>query len=173
MEDWLLILLISLDMMFEAVIVAYLSGRWAYKIFIRGFTEQTPATKAAVAGLISVAMITPVATGKSVKDENGRDIPETKPLFVYMGRQLFYQFELYLRSKAGGMNSGLEKMASSDPEMAALMQGGGMLSGIRKRRRDESVISYLIEVAATSPQGQEVIGNIMKTKAAELLKPPV
>lgn len=168
MEDWLLILLITGEMIFDAVIVAWLSGKWAFKMFMRGVTHPDDNVKRAVASLVTQLIVCPVATGRTVKDADGIDVPESKPLFAFMGREMFRQFELYLRAKSGGDQTGLGKIAGSDPDLAAMMAGSGRLVGIRKKRKDEGIVEYLTEIVATSPQGQEAIGKIMSSKLGEM-----
>jgi hypothetical protein len=169
MDDLTLIALISLEMVFDAVIVSWLSGKWAFRMFIKGMTDGSPEVKDAVASLIGMALFSPIATGKTVKDEDGHEIPETKPLFVFMGRELLRQFELFMRAKSGGNKSGMEAAAAADPELASMMAGGALFGGIRKRRKDEPLMSYILETAVTSPQGQEYIGKIVESKLGALI----
>ena len=169
MDDLALVLLITIDMAFEALIVSWLSGKWAFKLFMRGRVTASPEVRDAVASLIGMSIVTPVRTGRKVKDEDGHEVDEVKPLFVYAGRELFHQFELYMRSKAGGNRSGAERAAESDPELGAMMSGAGIPYGVRKRRKDEPLFSYLAEVVAMSPQGQQVIGNLVESKLAALI----
>jgi len=150
------------------VFIRFAVLHWGGKAVIDKLMTPDDETKAAVASLVTMLLATPVATGKKVTDEDGKEHPEVKPLFVFMGHELFRQFELYMRAKVGGNKSGLERAANADPEMAELM-GGSLLGGIRKRRKGESLTEYLLETLATSPQGQKLMGDIVESKMASLM----
>ena len=151
------------------VFIRFAVLHWGGQAVINKLMNPDDETKAAIASLVGMLLSTPIETGKVIIDpESGKESKEVKPLFVFMGQQLVRQFELYLRAKSGGNKSGMEKAAGADPELAAMMQGN-LLGGLRKRRKDEGIVEYLLETIATSPQGQEMIGKVVESKLGSIL----
>lgn len=88
MDDWLLILLITVEMLFDAIVVSWLSGRETKKALLRTFTEPDEAAKVAFSGLFSemlACLMTPSIEVPIKGGEKG-EVKRISPAQALMGQ---------------------------------------------------------------------------------------
>ena len=129
-DEWLLILVaVLINGLIDCTLVAWLAGRRSKKALQSWLMSGDEEMQAMVAKIITLAIVTPVRTGKTVTDEDGKEQPEEIPLFRFMGRELSNVVLLKLKSARGGTKTQAGNAISDDIDAASFLGSFGPRKG--------------------------------------------
>lgn len=122
--DWLtLILLILINGVVDCSLVAYFAGRRSKKALVEWLMSGDEEQQKAIGQIIALSIVTPIKTGRKVKDEDGKDHDEVLPLFKFLGRELSNSFLYKIKASRGGQMGGAGKDLSDDLGMSPSLLG--------------------------------------------------
>jgi hypothetical protein len=104
-----------------------------------------------------MAIVTPIETGKTLTDDDGKEMKETLPLFKYVGRELSNALLYKLKAARGGSMSAAGKDAMDGLD-------GPSLLGSLGPRKNQTSMEWIMEQAAPR------LMPIIEKKVAELLE---
>jgi hypothetical protein len=152
-----IIVLVLVNGLIDCTLVAWLAGRRSKKALTDWLCSGDPEMQAAVATIISTAIVTNVKTGKIIKDEDGKEQEELLPLFKYIGRELSNSLIYKLKAARGGSVSAAGKGAIEDLGSPDLLSSFGP-------RKGQKQMDWIIEQAAPR------LMPIIEKKIAEMVE---
>jgi hypothetical protein len=156
--DWLgLILLILVNGLVDCTLVAYFAGKRSKKALVDWLMSGDQEQAEAVAKIIGLAIVTPIRTGKKVKDEENKEYDELLPLFKYLGRELSNSLLWKLKAARGGT------MAQTGKDAMEQFDGPSLLASMGPRKGQTSA-EWILEQFAPR------IMPIVEKKVQEILE---
>ena len=141
--DWIgLVLLILVNGLVDCTLVAYFAGKRSKRALVDWLMSGDQEQAEAVAKIIGLAIVTPIQTGKKVKDEDGKEHDELLPLFKYIGRELSNSLLWKLKAARGGTIAGAGKDAMEQLEV------GPTLFASLGPRKGQTSMEWIMEQAA-------------------------
>lgn len=130
-EDVLLLVVLWLvcGLFSAAVFIRWSVLRWAGKAMINALMKPTDETRAAVGSLLGLILSSEVQTGKMIL-EGKKEVPETIPFLLYLGREIWK----YLGTMGKASNGGMTSKALNDLGLPALGP-----------RKGQSSLEFLLE----------------------------
>lgn len=168
LEDLLVIVLVWLvcGMVSALLFVRFIVMRYAGKAVIKAITHPDEETRGAVAALLNMIMSVPIKTGKKVKDGDGRDVDEVLPFSRFMMREMsnfmLAKFKASIGGTASDAGDGVDEIVNGDMKMK-------LLSKMRPRRKNQSRLDWLLELAAEHPEILDKFKNVQKDTSGSLL----
>jgi hypothetical protein len=153
----LIILAVLVNGLIDCTLVAWLAGRRSKAALQKWLMSGDQEMQEMVAKIIALAIVTPIRTGKQLKDDDGKEYPEDLPLFKFVGRELSQSLIYRLKSARGGSLSAHGKEAIDELD-------GPSLLGSLGPRKGQTSMEWIMEQAA--PRFMPII----EKKVAELLE---
>lgn len=76
--------------------------RFAGEAVIKKILTPDDSTKAAISALLAQMIASEIVTGKTIRDGNGKEIPESIPFVRYLGREVWNYVALMTKAARGG-----------------------------------------------------------------------
>jgi hypothetical protein len=137
----LIMLAVIVNGVIDCTLVAWLAGRRSKKALQDWLMSGDEEMQEMVAKIIALAIVTPIRTGKTVTDEDGKEHPEDLPLFKFVGRELSNSLLYKLKAARGGSLSAHGKEAIGE------LDGPSLLGSIGPRKNQTSM-DWIMEQAA-------------------------
>lgn len=143
---FLLILWLASTVVAWVFIIPYFFRRYVKQTIVRMLADQDDETRGAIAALaaalLPVLLNCRLKTGKTLKDEDGKEYDEEVTLFTFAGRELSRHLLMKMKAARGGMTTQagakLEEALEADPSLASLVGGFGP-------RKGQTTQEYLME----------------------------
>lgn len=172
-EAWVLSLIISplMGALGSTLMWLFLGKKMIRKhgpdALIQAIAEPDERTKKAVSALLTMIMQTPVKTGKKLrqKDEKGEVVgeeDEVLPFSRFMLREIADFSLMKFKAFMGGTSAQLGNDIQEEIGDAKFK----MLTKFRPRRKNQSVIEYVMEIVAEHPEVLDKFKNAQKDASA-------
>lgn len=96
--------------------------RWAGKAVVNALVEPTEDTRLAINALLTEILHAEIKTGRTVKDEDGKERPEVLSFVRFVGREIWHYLGMLRKSSTGGKTT--QAMAEMDPLGMAMPRRG-------------------------------------------------
>jgi hypothetical protein len=150
-----IILLIIVNGAVDCTLVAWFAGRRSKKAIVEWLMTGDKEMQKFVGKLIGMALVAPIATGKKIIDEDGKEEEELLPLYKFLGRELANSMLFKLKAARGGTLSAAKKGLQAELGEPSLLDAFGAGPG------KGNTVSWLAEQAApaliNNPQIMEAL----------------